>query len=353
MNASEYMNGHSYIKEYMVPGHGLLSPAFHYPYQDNQQHQDQTARDRIRAGASLAGREAEPATPATASDSNRPGSANQCSLIECLSKYLDESNSLETNNKIKPRGILARISMPPNPRRTAGFSLLECLISLSLSLLILVSALEVSVQARRVFVKLKEAQEKDLGVAVALEKMREDLETAGAGIPKLISGTGLSPIQLNGQTLAIFSADGKTRLLADISSGQGFLLVEVNAALSSILKKGRALYLTDGNSGELTYINGVAGNSLTISPAFNTAFEAARTEVIVLEKIELYLDRQQKILRRRVNSTTGQPLAEAIEGFTVSYQAEDNLASITLSIDSGGKVHEYELVMYPKNLGRL
>ncbi|MCX8160576.1 MAG: hypothetical protein N3G18_06565 [Candidatus Saccharicenans sp.] len=201
--------------------------------------------------------------------------------------------------------------------------------------------------------KLREAQEKDLGLAVALEKMREDLETAGAGIPKLLSGTGLSPIQLNGQTLTIFSAGGKTRLLADISSGQSFLLVEVNAALSSILKKGRAVYLTDGNSGILTYIISVSGNSLGISPALNTGFEAARTEVIVLEKIELYLDRQQKILRRKVNNTTGQPLAEEVAGFTASYLPEQNLASIILCIESGGKVNEYELVFYPKNLRRL
>jgi|GEM_PF-2295434 len=348
MGMSEYMNGHSYIKECPAPGLRLSSPALHCTYQDNRRHQDQAARERIRAGASLAGREAE---PAAAGDSNLSGSANQCSLIECLSEHLNESNTPGTN-KIKPSGILTRISIRSNPGQPAGFSLLECLISLSLSLLILVSALEVSVQARRVFVKLREAQEKDLGLAVALEKMREDLETAGAGIPKLLAGAGLSPIQLNGQTLAIFSADGKTRLLADISSGQGFLLVEVNAALSSILKKGRAIYLTDGNSGELTYITSASGNRLAISPALNTAFEAARTEVIVLEKIELYLDRQQKILRRKVNSTTGQPLAEAIEDFTASYQAENNLASITLSIESGGQVHEYELVMYPKNLSR-
>lgn len=349
MSASEYMNGHSYIKEYLATGHGLPSPALHCTYQDNRCHQDQAARERIRAGASLAGRESE---PAAAGDSNLSGSANQCSLIECLSEHLNESNTPGTN-KIKPSGILTRISICSNPGGPAGFSLLECLISLSLSLLILVSALEVSVQARRVFVKLREAQEKDLGLAVALEKMREDLETAGAGIPKLLSGAGLSPLQVNGQTLAIFAADGKTRLLADISLGQGFLIVEVNAALSSILKKGRALYLTDGNSGELTYITSVSGNRLVVSPALNTAFEAARTDIIVLEKIELYLDRQQKILRRRVNSTTGQPLLEGAEGFAILYQAESNLASLTISIESGGKLHEYELVMYPKNLSRL
>lgn len=350
MEASEYMNGHSYIKECPATGIRLSSSALHCPCQDNRRHQDQGARERIRAGASLAGREAE---PAVAGDSNLLGSANQDSPIEYLSDCSNESKGPERKNKPGPGRILSLVSMCLGLRQPAGFSLLECLISLSLSLLILVSALEVSVQARRVFVKLREAQEKELGLAVALEKMREDLEIAGAGIPKLLSGAGLSPIQLNGQTLAIFSADRKTRLLADISSGQGYLLVEVNAALSSILKKGRAIYLTDGNYGELTYITSVSGNLLAVSPALNTAFEAARTEVIVLEKIELYLDSKQKILRRRVNSTTGQPLLEGAEGFAVLYQAESNLASLTISIESGGKAHECELVMYPKNLSRL
>lgn len=350
MGMIEYMNGHSYIKECPATGHRISSPALHCPHQANRQTQGRAAGEKFLTRAfACSGRTGQ----AFSGNSNLPGSANQDGLIEYLSDCSNESKGPERKNKAGPERILSLVSMCLGLRRPAGFSLLECLISLSLSLLILVSALEVSVQARRVFVKLREAQEKDLGLAVALEKMREDLETAGAGIPRLLSGTGLSPIQLNGQTLAIFSADGKTRLLADISSGQTYLIVEVNAALSSILKKGRALYLTDGTCGELTYITSVSGNRLAVSPAINTAFEAARTDIIVLEKIELYLDRQQKILRRRVNNTTGQPLAEAIEGFTVSYQAEDNLASITLSIDSGGKVHVYELVMYPKNLSRL
>jgi len=88
--------------------------------------------------------------------------------------------------------------------RSAGFSLLECLISLSLSLLILVSAVEVSVQARRVFVKLRESQEKNLAAAIALEKMREDLETAGAGIPGPLPDSDFVPVQVNNQTLTIF-----------------------------------------------------------------------------------------------------------------------------------------------------
>ncbi len=349
MEASEYMNGHSYIKEYLAPGHRLSAAAILH-HSDSRHNQGCGTGEIIKAAVNLAGRKVD---TAAAGESNLSEGTNQERLIEYSRECVSNLKAPESNKKIKPGRILSKNSLRPSPGQPAGFSLLECLVSLSLSLLILIAALEVAVQARRVFVKLRESQEKNLAVAVALEKMREDLETAGAGIPGLLLGKGLTPLQLSGQTLVIFSADGKTSLLADVSPGQSYLLVQLSSEVSSILKKGRAVYLTDGNSGELTYIISVSVNSLAVSPALNTAFEAARTEVIVLEKIELYLDRQQKILRRRVNNTTGQPLLEEAEDFTALYQAENNLASIILSTESGGKAHEYELVMYPKNLSRL
>lgn len=239
------------------------------------------------------------------------------------------------------------------PARPAGFSLLECLISLGLSLLILLSALEVSAQVRRIFLRLSEAQERSLAVSVALEKIREDLETAGAGIPGRSEDTGFAPLQVNNQVLVIFSAQRKTGLLADISAGQDFLLVELQPGLSSVLKKGRAVYLTDGSSGRVVYINSVSGNRLNVTPALDIALEANRTQVIILEKIELYLDGKQKVLRRRVNNTSGQPLVEGVEDFAAAYLPAGNLVSINLSAESGGKSHEYELLMYPRNLSRL
>jgi len=52
----------------------------------------------------------------------------------------------------------------------SGFSLLESLISLSLSLFILISALEVMTQAKRIYSRSQSEQETALGAAVALEK---------------------------------------------------------------------------------------------------------------------------------------------------------------------------------------
>ncbi len=253
--------------------------------------------------------------------------------------------------KIRPDNILAPYSWRVPHRLLAGFSILECLISLSLSLLILVSALEVSVRARRVFMKLSESQEKNLAMAIALEKIREDLETAGAGIPGPLPDSDFAPVQVINQTLTIFSAEVKTSLLADTSPGEAFLFIELISGLSALLKKGQAVYLAEGTSGRLLYINAVAGNRLTVSPSLDIAFEAGRTAVIILEKVEVYLDVPQKILRRRVNNTTGQPLAEDITGFSAGYQEASNLVFLSLTAESGGKNYEYELVVCPKNLG--
>lgn len=238
----------------------------------------------------------------------------------------------------------------PGPKFQGGFSLLECLVSLSLSLLILISALEFSVQARKAFFRLKEAQERSLAAAVALEKIREDLETAGAGIPDLPSDDYFRPLQANGQTLVIFSAEERSVLLSDADAGQDYLLVELKPGFSSTLKKGRSIFLSDGNSGMLTSITAISGNRLVISPALETSFPSGRTQITVLEKIELYLDAQQKILRRRVNSTSGQPLIEEVTAFQTAYLPSQNLAKIILTSESGGQYHDYELLIYPKNL---
>ncbi len=348
MGLKKYMKNHSYIitphQPYPVPWTAVTNHQ-RWPIQGKQ---GTLARIGVRARRLAFSCEPGP-PPGAGGNPIQLGPLNQGGLIE----YINESNAPETYARIRPWLIFRRVFLRPDRQWPAGFSLLECLVSLSLSLLILVSALELAVQSRRVFLKLRESQEKNLAVVVALEKMREDLETAGAGIPALLSGGGLTPLQVNGQTLVIFSAEGKTTLLADVSPGQSYLLLKLNPGLTSMLKKGRAVYLVDGASGELVYINSVSGNALTVSAPLAAAFEVARTEVIILEKIELYLDRQQKILRRRVNNTTGQPLLEEAEDFTALYQAENNLASIILSIESGGKAHEYELVIYPKNLGHL
>jgi type II secretory pathway pseudopilin PulG len=240
----------------------------------------------------------------------------------------------------------------PGPGSQAGFSLLECLLSLSLGLLVLISALEVFSQSRRVFNRLKETQESSLAAAVAIEKVREDLETAGAGLPVRIFDPDFKALEASGDSLIIFSKDAFIKLESEASAGQDFLQVELTPGQSSGLRKGRALYITDRTRGQLAWITAVLQNRLSISPALRDSYNASQTELYLLSKIEIYLDSDQKILRRKVNDTSGQPLMEEANSFESSYDSEKNLAKVSLSTDSGGKGYEYYLALYPKNLGK-
>ncbi len=232
----------------------------------------------------------------------------------------------------------------------AGFSLLECLISLSLGFFILLSSLEIAAGARKVFFHQKEIQEKELAAGVALEKIREDLTTAGAGLSAITGIFDFQPFQAGEEKLMLFSAEEKTSLAEDAAAGQNYLLVALKPGLSSLLKKGRELVVYDGNTGGLFSISAVSGNRLTVSPPLSFDFQAGRTEVILLEKIEIYFDRQAGILRRRVNGTTGQPLMEEVSNFNAAYSPQENLVHLSIIFESGGKVHERELLYYPKNL---
>ncbi|MEW5901113.1 MAG: prepilin-type N-terminal cleavage/methylation domain-containing protein [Acidobacteriota bacterium] len=66
-----------------------------------------------------------------------------------------------------------------------GFSLLETLIALALSLLVLLAAFEFLGITRSLFFKLKKAQEQNQAIQTALIKLRIDLLRAGFGLEVL------------------------------------------------------------------------------------------------------------------------------------------------------------------------
>jgi len=235
------------------------------------------------------------------------------------------------------------------PRR-AGFSLLECLLSLSLSLLILISALEVFAQSKRVFNRLKETQETALAAAVALEKIKEDLEIAGAGLFSEPLELNFAPLQTSSSGILMFSKEEELELVSDINPGQTQATIELKSGLSSSLRKGRALYLEDEVKGELTYLTAVSGNILYFSPPSKNSYSVSQGRVLLLEKVEIYLDQKQKIIRRKVNDTSGQPLLEEVSKLEANYDLLSNFIQVKLTTESGGKRNENKLVLYPKNL---
>lgn len=229
-----------------------------------------------------------------------------------------------------------------------GFSLLENLLSLTLSLFILVSALEVITQVKKVYNRLQAQQEASLAASIALEKIREDLEKAGTGVNGCRPSVDRWPIKVENSQLTLLSGELEIKLASDVEAGQNWALIVPWAGSGSKLRSGRIILITSQGQTDLVEIVNVSNNLVTLSPAFSSSFQRAESIAYLLEEVEIYLDLKQSTLRRKVNKTSGQPLLEEVYGFQPTYAPEMNLAWIKLQTGSK-KEKTHELFFYPKN----
>jgi len=237
-----------------------------------------------------------------------------------------------------------------------AFTLVECLIGLSLSLFILLSSVEMFNLARKFFIKLKEAGEVSLATANALEKIREDAENAGLGLEAETYFTeeqpgNFHPVLAHSGHLVFFSLEEKISLEAPAEAGQNFLTVYASKTLADRLKKGRSLILNNQRERnvELVSLVNFSGNRIYLSAPLGGDYKPEDSRVCLLEKVDYFLDLGQKILRRRVNDTSSQPLLEAALSFEFGYRPDTNV--LTIRLCAGAKEEKsYELVVFPKNI---
>jgi prepilin-type N-terminal cleavage/methylation domain-containing protein len=78
------------------------------------------------------------------------------------------------------------LSFNPGPKqvRIRGFSLIESLLALALSLVMILAGIELFGAVRHVFFKLERYQSDRESVSAALEKIKADLQRAGQGFPQ-------------------------------------------------------------------------------------------------------------------------------------------------------------------------
>lgn len=225
-----------------------------------------------------------------------------------------------------------------------GFSLIECLLSLSLFLIIVLSSLEFFGYARTLFLKTKNQEEAHTTALAALDKMKFDLLNAGCGlVPALHLGL-LEAIHIADESLAILSKDRELLPAVDLVSGQ----TRIPLSSTKQITKGRELCIFDLNKGEVRSISSVYPDSIVLTSPLNFSYQEKETQMILLKKISFFLDKDRQILRRKVNSSSAQPLLEEMSTFGFDYERSSNLVKLNLSLKSD-KEKKYEISVYPKN----
>lgn len=239
---------------------------------------------------------------------------------------------------------------------TPGFTLVECLIGLSLTLFILLSSIEIFNLTRRIFLKFETEKEISLAAANALEKIREDAEKAGRRleIDNVLSEAKPSdfyPIVSSDAHLFLFSQDEELFLESPAIEGQNYIRIKLNESLVEKVKKGKSLLLCQQSERKLEIfsITNLTGNCIYLNARLGFDYLPENSTVSLLEKVDYFLDRKQKILRRRVNDTTAQPLLENTLDFSSRYSPDTNILSVRF-IAGEKKEKSYELVIFPKNI---
>ena len=229
-----------------------------------------------------------------------------------------------------------------------GMTLIESLISLSLFLLILMAAFEFFGLTRAMFVKLRDASEEAQAAAAAQDKIRIDLMRAGLGLVPPIRLGLIEAVTADSDGLTIRRAERTKALEEDLAEGQ----TSLKAGFIDGAKKGIELCFYDALKGEIREIAGIEGTIPILSSPLAYSYSKESAWVIAVEKIDVFLDQEDRIVRRRVDSGSAQPLVENVKAFACSFDKARNLASVSFVLASrSGKEKTHELWMYPKNAG--
>jgi len=225
-----------------------------------------------------------------------------------------------------------------------GFSLIESILTLALFLIVVLASLEFFGFTRSIFLKLKDKEETREAALSALDKMRADLLAGGSGLLEAIELGLVEGISQEEDSLVILSKEKNLFPLNDLLEGQ----TKISLLSTHKVKKGREICIFDSHKGEVKSISKVDKKSIILSSPLGFSFLKEKTQVCLLKKISLYLDKDKQILRRKTNSGPAQPLLEDAASFGFSCEKESVLVRLHLALESN-KEKKYEISVFPKN----
>jgi len=224
-----------------------------------------------------------------------------------------------------------------------GFSLIESLISLSLSTIIVLACLEFFSHTRVLFTKIKEKFESTESIYFTFDRIRIDLQCGGQGLLTPINLGVLEPINISADQLAIFSREKKIELKDDLFPGQTHIQLEDIKGL----KKNRILCIFDSQQGEMKNIAGVDSTGISLSTQLKNHYQLDSTTALLIRTISIYMDKESHILRRKINNSPAQPLLENTLKFKCFYEGKKLIYFRIYMKNEEDKFYEINFV--PKN----
>lgn len=225
-----------------------------------------------------------------------------------------------------------------------GFTLVECLVGLALSLVVVTAGLQFFGSAQKLFLSLQEREESGQAALSAVDRMRIDLLHAGRGLAEETVLGLVLPVRASGSELRTVSLEKSLVLTADAAVGESKLLLESTADIAA----GQEVSLRNGPSGEIRTVAGIEGSAIVLDSPLGAGYAAATAVLALLENVAYFRDGTTRVLRRRVNASPAQPLLDDTASVSWSHDPEAHLVTISIEISVEG-VNQYGTTVFIKN----
>jgi len=228
--------------------------------------------------------------------------------------------------------------------RGRGFTLIECLLGLALSLFVITAGLEFYARAHKAFSRLKAREEAGQAALAALDRMRIDLLHAGRG---LVPEIGLGLVEAAEATAGELRATSLERMLA-LAAGAGAGDTRLALVSTAGIAAGQRIALRDGAAGEVRTITGVEPGAVVVDAPLERGYPPASAVLSLLESVAYFLDGPSRVLRRRVNASPAQPLLE--DTAAAAWALDPAALVVRIRIEPGTEgAHPHEATVFLKN----
>ncbi len=204
---------------------------------------------------------------------------------------------------------------------------MESLLSLAIFSFLFLGALAFLGPTKLYFHGLIEEYESRENLYSAADKIKFDLEQAGQGLfnPLIL---GLIPgIKSTEDSLKIESKELEINISTDLQPGQ----TRIPVPSTNGFKENRLICIFDTLKGQTATIASIDSESILLSQPLQHGYKAKDTWISLVKTVEIFFETDSHLLRRKVNSSSAQPLLENTEYFSTAYNANSNYIYIEIS----------------------
>lgn len=193
-----------------------------------------------------------------------------------------------------------------------GFSLLETLISLTLSLFILlftsIFVNSVKKESLKAVKEMEDLQELFSGI----DRISFEIKRCGLGLTSFWESENFKILSISNDTISLRRCGGYTLLKEKAHQGEKNIHVED----PSLLKEGREVLITDLIKFEKNKILKIDKNAIILSDNLKNDY-LEDSKIILINLVSFKYDKNKKILRMFQNSGSYQPFIENVESFSI------------------------------------